>query len=190
MNTTITSTPKQIGKHLAAAEAEPSSRPVFRELAPKTEKETSAINIVLTVIILILSVSIVGYLFSLQPWRQESEVESVQPCEEEICADAETEVPEAPVKAVPLSSTPSDVSVTPVEEAVHAQALRREHHGHVAVVADLMENVQGDIRVDDHFVLPAEADQFRDLEARGLTRKSWRDYIKVASSLDELKALV
>ena len=29
-----------------------------------------------------------------------------------------------------------------------------------------------------------------DLEARGLTRKSWRDYIKVASSLDELKALV
>ena len=118
MNTTITSTPKQIGKHLAAAEAEPSSRPVFREPAPKTEKETSAINIVLTVIILILSVSIVGYLFSLQPWRQESEVESVQPCEEEICADAETEVPEAPVKAVPLSSTQSDVSVTPVEEAL------------------------------------------------------------------------
>ena len=29
-----------------------------------------------------------------------------------------------------------------------------------------------------------------DLEARGLTRKPWRDYIKVASSLDELKALV
>ena len=29
-----------------------------------------------------------------------------------------------------------------------------------------------------------------DLEARGLTRKPWRDYIKVASSFDELKALV
>ena len=29
-----------------------------------------------------------------------------------------------------------------------------------------------------------------DLEARGLTRKPWRHYIKVASSLDELKALV
>ncbi len=29
-----------------------------------------------------------------------------------------------------------------------------------------------------------------DLEARGLTRKPWRDYIKAASSLDELKALV
>ena len=29
-----------------------------------------------------------------------------------------------------------------------------------------------------------------DLEARGLTRQPWRDYIKVASSLDELKALV
>ena len=29
-----------------------------------------------------------------------------------------------------------------------------------------------------------------DLEARGLTRKPWRDYIKVASSLDELKARV
>ena len=29
-----------------------------------------------------------------------------------------------------------------------------------------------------------------DLEALGLTRKPWRDYIKVASSLDELKALV
>ena len=118
MNTTITSTPKQIGKHLAAAEAAPSSRPVFREPAPKTKKETSAINIVLTVIILILSVSIVGYLFSLQPWRQETTETPKLPHEEELRAAAEMAVPEAPVKAVPLSSTQSDVSVTPVEEAL------------------------------------------------------------------------
>ena len=58
------------------------------------------------------------------------------------------------------------IGVVTVKEPLHAHGLWGEHHRYVAVVGDLLENIQGDIGVHDDLPIPGDGNEVGHLEFR------------------------
>jgi TPR repeat protein len=119
MTAAVTSAPKEIGKHLKTTPSDYLERPTpGKAVNPQQKKENKVINIILTSVILVLALSITGYLFSLRFWKSDSIGDSAPTNEEALSVDTLAEESDPPAKAMSLVNNQAGTSVTPVEQAL------------------------------------------------------------------------